>query len=362
MNRRVELALLELLRAGLWEQRQEWKECPRLDEKGWNDVYRISCQQTVGALVCRGLHFLPKECEPPFEVAAKWAVWTDSVERRNRRMNEALQTLLATLEQNGLHPVLQKGQGIARFYANPLTRECGDIDLYFPNGEWKEADERMRKEGLMVAIRPDESSCYQWKKFVVEHHAHLFDLQRPALQPKLQAWETAYGFQEVAVGKGVQVRVPHPVLDVLLQDAHILKHAMGHGIGLRQLCDLARTLKVCSQLPGWDRREVTAVLQEAGLEKWSRMLMAYLERYLALPEGMVYDHLQRVSVDFLADVVRRGGNFGQYASPKGVARSTWQRKCDTVAAFVRNARFSLSYVPAEALCMWKQLMIGQFKR
>lgn len=40
---------------------------------------------------------------------------------------------------------------------------------------------------------------------------------------------------------GLDVRIPSPVLNLLLQSLHILKHALGWGIGLRQLCDMARS-------------------------------------------------------------------------------------------------------------------------
>lgn len=56
---------------------------------------------------------------------------TDAIERKNMQMNKALELLVQWFTESGVQPVLQKGQGIASLYENPLLRECGDIDFYF---------------------------------------------------------------------------------------------------------------------------------------------------------------------------------------------------------------------------------------
>ena len=361
---RIEKALLELLRAGLWEQASDGRVCRTLTDAEWQGVYRSSCQQAVGALVCHGLNFLPKGCEPPLEAALKWGAYTDGVERRNWRMNEAIAELYAFFGQRGLRPVLQKGQGIALNYLQPNLRECGDIDLYFSPEERRKADRYMQEAGVLLVQRPDRSSYYHWQGFVVEHHEVFFDLLAPSVQPMLQTWIRKWGFQEQLLESKhpASVWIPSVYLNLLLQNAHVLKHAMGHGIGLRQFCDLARSVAVCRKEATWNPAFLRGMFQQVGLEKWSRLLFAYLEQVIGLLPGLLYEDLEGMSVDPLAKIVRRGGNFGQYASGIEQPAQGWKRKLNTVGAFVRNAAFSWNYAPKEAFYMCKQLINGQLSR
>ena len=56
-------ALLELLRAGLWEREVEDLSLFPLDEKQWRELYKISHAQTVTGIVYRGISYLPEEAQ-----------------------------------------------------------------------------------------------------------------------------------------------------------------------------------------------------------------------------------------------------------------------------------------------------------
>ena len=66
-------------------------------------------------------------------------------------MNLALDSLLTLFARHGLHPILQKGQGLASLYAYPLLRECGDIDLYFVDEkEFESASDSIQAQGIRL--------------------------------------------------------------------------------------------------------------------------------------------------------------------------------------------------------------------
>ena len=122
-------ALLALLRAGLWEREPEDLSCFPLSDKSWENVFRQARRQTVTGLTFVGLQHLADHLLPPETLLLRWAAETDAIERRNKKMNSAIEELYTMFRKRGLNPILQKGQGVARFYGNPLLRECGDIDL-----------------------------------------------------------------------------------------------------------------------------------------------------------------------------------------------------------------------------------------
>ena len=232
-------ALFSLLRAGLWEREADDLSPFPLTDAQWWEVYRMSVRQTVAGIVFRGLHHLPEEYLPADALMIHWVAKADRIERKNRRMDAALRLLLQLLGREGLHPVLLKGQGVAALYEHPLLRECGDIDLCFPSEkEEREAAELVRRVGCRTERHPDGSVCYSWQGVEVEHHTRLFDLHNPLLRGYLSSLVGRHGFTDIRTEDGATLPVPAPLPDLLLLNAHLLKHIMGHGVGLRQFCDI----------------------------------------------------------------------------------------------------------------------------
>ena len=364
-HREIEEAVLFiLLRSGLWEREADDLSLFPLSGSGWERVYRLARQHTVAGIVFEGVCRLPDELMPPESLLVRWVAEADRIERDSRRMNEAVEGNLAFWAGQGLNPVLLKGQGIARMYASPLLREAGDIDLYFPDRAQRRcADDLARAKGLRPQKMPDGSTTYRWEGIEVEHHPALFDLHTPSLKKYLCALERRYGFvaQPAGTPGGLDIVVPSPVLNLLLLNAHILKHALGKGIGLRQLCDMARA---CAALRGYvDGGELKEIYRRVGISRWSRLLHSFLVSELGLPADCLPYPETLVSAAPLSAIVLAGGNFGQF---RGVgADSTPQPaqggKLRTAFSFLQNLRFSFRYAPGEAFWMVATLLKGQFK-
>lgn len=360
---RTRRGLLTLLRAGLWERKVDDIACFPLSGDEWEGLFRLARQQTVTGMVFNGLQFLPEELLPTPALLIRWTAGVDAVERRNREMNRTLSALYAELRTRGFDPVLQKGQGIAAYYEKPLLRECGDIDLFFGDRRTSEcAVKWMLRQGAVVRRMPDGSLFYRWQNFEIEHHVRLFDLYNPFLQRDAARLIRDKGSVSVPLfgQDDTEVPVPAPFVNLLLLDLHILKHALGRGIGLRQLCDMARA---CCQLHAVvDADEMRSCCRRWGLGRWNPMLHTFLVDYLGLPvEALPYGELAP-SADPLLGIVWRGGNFGYYHPGHGtVGRSLAERKFDTARSFLGNLHFALRYAPKEAFWIFSGLIKGQFR-
>lgn len=360
---RIYSALLALLRAGLWESEVDELTCFPLTEAEWKKVYLLSRQQTVTGVVFQGIQHLPERFLPSEGWLVRWMAETDAIERKNRQMNRILEELVRMFASYGVNPVLQKGQGVASFYKKPLWRECGDIDFYFNDRHlFEKALSVVRQGNVRVNRQADESVVYVWKGIEVEHHTRLLDLHNPFLQREADRLERKYGYGRFCLegNTPIQVAVPSPVLNLLLQSLHILKHALGWGIGLRQLCDMARS---CEALH-WevDAEEMREISRRLGLSHWQRLLHACLVNYMGVPvEGLPYPDRASDAAPLL-DIVWRGGNFGQYASGSvRPAVSPWRRKWQTACAFRRNVGFAFRYAPKESFWIFSSLLKGQIK-
>ena len=337
-------ALFALLQAGLWGIFDEAAASAfPLSAGEWERVFTLARQQTVTGIAFRGLDFLPEEAAPPMGIMAKWMAHADRIEQSNRVMNETVAKLYGHFASVGVEAVLQKGQGVAAMYPEPLLRECGDIDLYFP-GHDGVSDPLAGIDGAVRERQPDDSWSYVVDGIIVEHHTDLLDIQSPRAKRYVKRLIEEKGFEKVVTGDGVEVLVPAPEVNLLLLSSHILKHAFGVGIGLRQFCDYAVARRYYEGRV--NEEEMREIWRMTGLEKWQGLL----EGFLVKKTGV------------LLDIVLKGGNFGVYSKDReNVPRARWARKVQTFKALMGNIGFAFRYAPGEWFWTTMQLLGGQFR-
>lgn len=358
-NTKTISSFFALLRSGLWEREIGSLSGFPLTDGEWDEVYRMAVNQTVAGVVYRGILRLPEHLLPADSLLLRWVARIDAIERRNVKMNGVVNELCAAFSEKGIRPVLQKGQGIASLYAYPLLRECGDIDLYFSDRcERKHADRFIKQQGIRVNKGADGSVHYEWKGVTVEHHRRLFDLYNPFIQGYLSKLERQHGFEimEVPPGSNVKLTVASPLLNLLMLNAHILKHALGLGVGLRQLCDMARAYNAWhGQI---DACELAEIYAKTGIGKWSQLLHSLLVDYLGMPTTCLPDEKRAVSALPLIRIILQRGNFGQVAN-RCQNKKHSQRKISTAQSFLQNAQFAFRFAPWESVSIVSTLLTGQ---
>lgn len=359
---KLHAALLTLLRSGLWEKEIDKLSLFPLSDEEWEQVFRLSRQQTVTGLVYQGLQYLPDGMLPPEPVLIRWTAEADAIERMNRKMNQSLSELYLMLHSKGLSPVLQKGQGVAQFYEKPLLRECGDIDFYFNNSRaFSFAAAYVRMHKVAVKKMPDKSLFYLWNGIEVEHHTRLFDLHNPFLQCYLNKLEREKGYEHFRLlpPSELKISIPSPFLNLLMLDLHILKHALGWGIGLRQLCDMARACYKLHEAINPD--EMEKVCLKLGLERWNPLLHTFLTEHLGLPVSYLPYGTTAPDAQPLLDIIWHSGNFGYRLAGRNASDlPVWKRKLRTANIFRKNLNFARRYAPKETFWMVCDLLKGQF--
>ena len=277
-------ALFLLLQAGLWERKPKDISIFPLTQAEWNSVFVLAQQQTVLGITYRGLDYLPEYLFPSQELLIRWVAEIDRIEQRNLESNQSLIELVKLFSSHGLKPILQKGQGVATFYDRPLLRTCGDIDLWFPTREERlEAVRLIKEQGIAVHTAADRSNHYMWHSIEVEHHRYLLDLQSPfakgwGRRMVLKMQPTTLTLVEHT---DTAILTPSPEINLLLLNAHICKHAIGLGIGLRQICDIARAyLTLHDRVDG---EEIRALYHRAGLKRWIENYCPTRSRHARIP-------------------------------------------------------------------------------
>ena len=290
----------------------------------WEQILGEAKAQSVLGLVYQAVSIFPSETPVPEQIVFKLVAEGDAIQARSRTMEAKANALIREWTRVGLHPRLLKGPETARYYPCPLLRGYGDIDLFLPQEETAAAIATVQAAGYPVHTASDGSFHFEWNGTDVDVHSRYYDLScSSALLPDPSSAEGT----------------------LLLLSAHALKHAMGAGVGLRQLCDVAAAFR---SLDGqYAPNAYLDYCRNAGILRWSRLLSRFLSCYLGVPDRLFPDN--RVSPVPLMRQVREGGNFGHHGTGRlqALNGSLFHRKADTAFRFLRHLPFSLWYAPRE---------------
>ena len=320
-----------LLRAGLWQWDLRLPSAPSAE--AWQAVLQTARRQDVTGLVYRGIAHLPEEQMPPSELRLSLLAGVDRIERRNKQMGVVQEELLRRFREAGLHPLVQKGTEAGKYYARPLLRQSGDIDLYFP------ADEFDRAKALPPgsSIAPDGACVFRFRDVTVELHSRYYDLHPPGSRLP---------------------EVPSVYAELLMLSAHILKHAIGAGVGCKQLCDMLLALEKTDGQ--YDKTLLEKYLEEAGMLRWRRILCSLLVEDLGLHPARCLPGFKPCNPAPLRRIILAGGAFGLFdpAREKAVRSGKAVRKLQAASAFLKRLPFSLRVAPRETFATIGELVKG----
>lgn len=340
---------MELLRAGLWNRTPDSSLFP-LHENRWVEIHKMAQQQTVTGILYDGILLLSESCQPPLDILLGWAAEVEFLERGNRSMSLVVTELHRLFMEEGLAPVLQKGQGLAALYPHPLHRVCGDIDWYFPSSSDRaKAVKLLSDRGMHIEKQAGFSVCYVCKGVAVEHHGRLWDCHNPFVQDFLRDLEERETINSMRLSlDGEEITLPSALENHLLVNLHILKHMLSFGIGFRQLCDSAC---VCRSLHGkTDGAELEKVYRKTGIYRWILTLHELLVTELGLPEEYLpFPRLPGIRYDWMLHEIWSGGNFGFHDSRYGGHDTFTGARKHVWRHWFHRFRLHLRYAPQETL-------------
>ena len=136
-----------LLRAGLWSDGNLDLRINRTTD--WQEVYRLSTEQSVLGLVLDGLDH--SDVKPPQMLLLQWIGEVQMIEQRNKEMNTYIAELIEKLRESDVYAILVKGQGVAQCYEKPFWRCSGDVDLLLSNDNYLKAKSALKPIASEVA-------------------------------------------------------------------------------------------------------------------------------------------------------------------------------------------------------------------
>ena len=272
-------AFLELMKSGIWGKIPDTSLFEDLTDFDWLEIYMIAGKQTVLGICLKPIMTLPDRLKPPTKLLLQWVGLNRFIEANNYKMQQVWDEFNTKLTAKGIYPVMFKGLSVAKWYAQPMSRQSCDVDIFIPD-KFDEAIRLIKDMGIKCKHKPQHDTIV-YKGITLEIHPNIINSPfKPQLNMKIL---------DDVIGNNVAVRVPDPNTTSLM----LLSHAAGHflipGIGYRFLCDWAVFLKFNhdkidtdyvlreSRRMGMNRfvteftklAEVQLGLQFEGLEKWT---------------------------------------------------------------------------------------------
>ena len=289
-------------------------------ETEWAEAYQMADGQSVLGVCFEGVKRLDRSQQPPFEVLMQWAGDAELLRGLNKHLNTEAARLTDLFAAERRKTAILKGQANARLYPDKLSRQPGDIDIWVEGGR-ESVIALLAKMGLtegeqLSIFNPGHATASY-------HHVHLptndkgIDVEvhfRPS-SGNICPWTNCrlqnYIEQEIQQVTTVEegFSVPNFRFALLMQLAHIQRHYLSSGIGLRQLCDYYLLLRNASEA---DRQEVSAHLRRFGLWHIAGAVMWILQEVLGMDDRLMLCAPDDYRGPWMLRDVMAGGNFGWY--------------------------------------------------
>lgn len=354
----IQKQFLELLRSGLWDKDPD----TNLFTSGtdWNKIYEESQRQALLGVVLDGIIKLPLNLRPDKSLYLKWCADVINLEDANQKLNKEVVNLFKYLHENGVQPILLKGQGLAELYPNPLHRSSGDIDIYIGKRNYDKVNQLLSYEGTSNDIWSTHHMAYHWHNVTVENHRLIGHLLSPFSQRNLEKlvdkWMDAINCDYVTIND-TEIAIPPVDFNVVYILLHSIIHMLGSGIGLRQSCDWAIFLNKKNKEINWNN--VKNILKDLGIFNGWKIFGVMAVNYLGLPKKDLFtefdDKDEREAEKLIEDIFHKG-NFGFFDNKKRNKKNNFLKQRWENYKSSNNRKRSLRKIaPGEA--KWAPLMI-----
>jgi hypothetical protein len=261
------------------------------------------------------------------------------IKRQNIKLNNAVAWLVKQMNSDNIDYFVFKGQTVASYYPNPLSRTCGDIDFYVFKKHLSKVNKWL--ESRILESKKDSFQHLDFYKdgtpFEIHHHTATFarnstqrywDDMIESIQPVLN---------NIKVGN-VTVPVLPPTVNAVYLFVHIYHHFLKEGIALRQFIDWMMFFE--SEHEYIDMIELSAILNKLDYMKAFRAFGCILVDILGMNASFFpykLNNKDRKYENDIISIVLKYGNFGKYGRSTSVG-SRWKNFCHSLETGGRSFR------------------------
>lgn len=326
----------ELIQTSLGERKQLSRNP---SSQVWYALYKESERQAILCITLMGIDTLPNEQRPPKELLLNWIGVGEAIRQQNKLVNQRLSQLIKMLTDANKRYCLLKGQGNARMYPNPYSRNAGDIDV------WLEGDKNQVVE-FVHSRYPGINVQYHHMDFPVfddvEVEVHYFPsfcynkihnkrLQRYFKESSEEQFRNFVKWND----SEEMICVPTLSFNLVFQLSHMMRHFFTQGIGLRHAIDYYYLLS--QYITDSEKKETVCVMKRCGMYKFFCALMWIEKEIFGLSTNLDIAPVNEKAGKMVLQEMMAGGNFGKnYGHNKGDILSVFSKQMLYRLKFIRE--------------------------
>lgn len=285
------------------------------DNITWQWLYTEAKWQAISGIVFAGVDKNANVSKPPTQLVLRWVMEIEKLKKTNAKFDEEAKHLTEFFDSNGMKSTILKGQGNDILYSVKGLRMPGDIDIYVEGGkehvkQWLLEHHLMDEHELQahhhIHFTTDESGIT-----VEVHFQPSSGIYNKWKNPQLLNFLNQEITHSVMTEKGF--RVPTQKFNIVMQLAHVQRHFIEGGIGLRQITDYYFVLRHASEE---ERQEAMSLIDKLGMKKMASALMWVLHEVFHLEEQYMVAKPNKKLGKFLLGEICSGGNFGHHSDEK----------------------------------------------
>ncbi len=290
-------------------------------EEDWKAVYKLAKRQSILGVAFSGIKKLPEDFRPERKMLLRWSLDAEGTAGMNALINQEAARLTQVFDGAGRKNAVLKGPANARLYPEPLSRQCGDIDIWVEGGR-DSVSKLLYDLNLLNADTDDHAYS--------RHHIHLPE-NKDGITVEVH-FKPASGipFRNGALQKFLNEEIrkaemvpegfysPSIKFALVMQMAHLQQHFYSGGLGLRQYTDYLMLLRHSTES---DRSAALVVMKRLSMMRACGAVMWMLQEVFGLERGLMLCAPDRWRGERLLKLALSGGNFGQYKTepkPKNV--------------------------------------------
>ena len=268
----------------------------------WARLFSMARHQALIGVLNDGVHRLPDRQLPPEHIITDWDRLTGKIAEIYARHIGQTEELRAIFERLGLNGCILKGTGLAQLYPTPERRQCGDIDVWV-QGRRKDILNALEREFDVHDIIYQECKADIFDNTVVEVHFHPTKMYNPFTNAKLQRWLE----QHSPITADTPLTYPDACFNAVFCMAHMFRHYLEGGLGLRQMMDYYYVLRT---LPAAERGPVMQALKRLGMARFAAAVMVSMQHEFGLEdEYLLCPPDLKLGKKLVNDMIKMG-NFG----------------------------------------------------
>ena len=295
--------------------------------RDWLLLFDMAKQQALLGVLYDGILRLPEDQRPPESILTNWQHLAGKIEEIHARHETHVKELETLLQKLGLHGCLLKGTGLSHLYPVPGTHDS-ILDTFDEAGY-----------GIWGVIY-QECKVDIFEDTIVEVHFHPSKTYNPFHNARLQRWLEEHS----PIRDDGSLPEPGALFNAVFCMAHMFRHYLEGGLGLRQMMDYYYVLRV---LDPADRQPVMDTLKSLGMDKFAAALMLSLQFNFGLEdEYLLCPPDSKLGRKLIEDAISMG-NFGVMDS-----RNRAKKGEGPIGRFIRkNGRVfsNLRYYPGEVI-------------